>query len=307
MCEYNVYVDAPMVANSFDGNLIPFVLLQHDLKSTLKVLMYAPGTEAAEELIISILQSLNLPYYSPHVNSIDNAYAWHLLPMRSSSKILGPCEVQKSFDMNKSDLTSSSLGDKLIDALERTRGLLANNKEMYQHNQSVLFLGMDSPEIPIEEIVYGLQISFGQFPTEDSNESGESKLLERKGRAHLCPANDGGYGLLSVPIYAPSSIFSGVRWSNHLTAMSQLKALTDAGVDVSIGKLMFDVDDPHDVHQLAARLSKKKQTSDKICEKNDVLTNFTSGIGATIGNSNFGNDSICPRTSETLICLGLIK
>ena len=262
--------------------------------------MYAPGTKDSESLMISILQSLNISYLSSDVSSAMDARGWHLLPMISSMHS-NSTNIQQSSINNATDLTSSSLGDKLADTLERTRILLANNRELYNRNESVVFLGMDSPEIPIEEVIHGLQISSSR-----QSSSRQHNMLEvTYGKAHLCPANDGGYGLLSVPIHAPCSIFSGVRWSNHLTAVSQVKAMTDAGVDVSLGKLMFDVDEPEDVHLLAERLTTKETKSDS-CIRNDVLTQFTSGIKNTTSCVGaVGKD--CPRTLQVMIELGVIK
>ena len=170
----------------------------------------------------------------------------------------------RSEGASKSDLTSSSLGDKLADALVRVRELLDTESLRNNPNEAVLFLGMDAPDLPLEEIAYGLQISSGN------------------GKAHMCPANDGGYGLLSVPKNAPSDkIFSSVRWSDPLTAVSQLKALTDNGVDVSIGKLMYDIDEPADVQELAKRLARPPNKKSGIATEDqtakDALATQSSG------------------------------
>ncbi|KAL7511143.1 hypothetical protein ACHAXN_008041 [Cyclotella atomus] len=270
-----------------------------ELEGTLKVLMYAPGTAAAEAQLTSILHTLNIAHYSS--KSIPNANQWHLIPMISSpeKKLTGVLTSSRAH----SDLNSSSLGEKLIDALERVRALLASSIEIYQHNESVLFLGMDSPEIPIEEVTYGLHISSGKHTTHQTVESGGSRQFS--GKAHMCPANDGGYGLLSVPIHAPTSIFSGVRWSTQLTAVSQLKALTDACVDISIGQLMFDIDEPEDVHLLVDRLTKEKGPND-VCAENDVLTK--SSRNDIFDEHTFEKDcNGCRRTLQMLIKLGLVK
>ena len=261
--------------------------------------MYAPGTPDGESKMISILHSLKLVYNLKENECFDG---WHLLPMLSS-----PEKKSDQLSPNQSsDLTSSSLGDKLMDALERTRRLLAKRKEKYQYNESVLFLGMDSPELPTEEIVYGLKISSAN-PTHhqcenNDNLNGTKGTMPRR-KAHMCPADDGGYGLLSFPSHAPSSIFLGVRWSNSLTAVSQLKALTDAGIDVSIGRVMFDIDEPEDVHQLVKRLSRKTE-SDTVSQC-DVLNSNASGISFSCSLSNDANKP-CPFTLEALINLGMI-
>mmetsp|Transcript_14178 Transcript_14178/g.30587 ORF Transcript_14178/g.30587 Transcript_14178/m.30587 type:complete len:360 (-) Transcript_14178:83-1162(-) len=274
------------------------------LNDTLKVLMYAPGTQSGESQMMSILDSLDISYNKiekePSVKNKksdqitktsddeERGYlsfdtdGWVLLPMQKASK---------------SDLTSSSLGSKLEDALERIRKLLADmvgkssNVNNNNRNEAVLFLGMDSPEIPMEEIVYGLMQS-NDHPSNEklSKNCNASEGKTFHGKAHMCPANDGGYGLLSVPKHAPSAgIFSLVRWSDPLTAVSQLKALTDSGVGVSLGKLMYDVDEPGDVKELAVRLArlwdgenKTNCSSGENQSEDDSLTRLSFGIGTGV-------------------------
>lgn len=101
------------------------------------------------------------------------------------------------------------------------------------------------------------------------------------------PYTTGGYALISIPGHAPSSkVFSGIRWSQPLTAVSQLKALTDSNVDVSIGKMMHDVDEPSDVHELVERLhhyrndhTQRNKSEGQTC---DVLTSLSTGSRATV-------------------------
>ncbi|KAL9184155.1 hypothetical protein ACHAXT_002241 [Thalassiosira profunda] len=250
------------------------------LRNTLKVLVYAPGTAPGEAQMTAILQALQFPIHKGVTTTLENegfdGSGWVLLPMKSSSAANGNKEAQ-SEGASKSDLTSSSLGDKLADALVRVRGLLAKGSLRNNPNKAVLFLGMDAPELPLEEIAHGLQLSSGN------------------GKAHMCPANDGGYGLLSVPKHAPSDeIFSSVRWSDPLTAVSQLKALTDNGVDVSIGKLMYDIDEPADVQELAKRLAphpnKQSNIATEVQTAKDALATQSSGIS-----------TICPAGAQRSI------
>jgi len=130
-----------------------------------------------------------------------------------------------------SQLNSSDLGHNLTHALKQTRS-------MVETNRPVIFLGMDAPELPLDEI---------------------SSALTHPDQALLCPAADGGYGMLSVPFHVnPEKVFlplsAGKRWSSALTAVAQIKALTDANVDVRLGRLMYDIDEPKDIHDLAQRL-----------------------------------------------------
>jgi glycosyltransferase A (GT-A) superfamily protein (DUF2064 family) len=150
----------------------------------------------------------------------DQASSWKLLPMVSP------------------DLTSSDLGDILQHALERIE---RTDWHPDTTNGGVVFLGMDSPVLALADIVTGLS------------------LARQDGSAMMCPADDGGYGMLCVPESAWNlSIVEGVYWSHALTAISQMKALTDKSIPVIVGQLMHDIDEPHDVHRLCERLTAKK-------------------------------------------------
>uniref|UniRef100_A0A7S4QUD2 Glycosyltransferase n=1 Tax=Ditylum brightwellii TaxID=49249 RepID=A0A7S4QUD2_9STRA len=199
-------------------------LLSSFPENVLKVLLYAPGNEEGEAHMVDILKDLGLPYTTTTADDDDEEeeedvyQRWILLPM-----------------VNDTSLQSSDLGGKLSNGLNRVRTLQSKLSSSSNENGDVVFLGMDSPELPLHEISHALQIS--------------------SQKAHLCPANDGGYGMLCVPSHAPCpTIFEHVQWSTHLTAVSQLKALTDCGVEVSLGKLMFDIDEMEDVRGLAGRL-----------------------------------------------------
>jgi len=326
---------------------------------------------------------------------------WYLLPMLSSTTTnnnnnnnnennnqyvnnnnADNHQIKNDSHGHQSDLTSSTLGDKLADALSKTRKLLSQletrrnattnkkyNGTVNDHghhddemvssnslkesecdddddddnsNHAVLFLGMDSPELPLGEIVRGLQLSRGgkylvrehKYPMpqpQTQQPTPQSQPRQRHahtGKAHLCPANDGGYALLSLPPSAPPSrIFSNVRWSHPLTAVSQLKALTDAGVDVSIGRLMHDVDEAEDVRDLAGRLSVFRRRggrgSGKVdggdvvgrdgnggngegVEVEDGLTTFSSGVDETLFSNASSWGGMCPYTWKALVELGVV-
>ena len=203
------------------------------LKPVCKILLYAPATAESEGAMRSILEKSDL--------FDDGCGDWTFLPMNSA------IDAQSS-NPSKS-LTSSHLGEQLTDALVRAREVirrwnLATSEGGGGVDRSpVVFMGMDSPEVPLDELV---------------------AALSQPMPALLCPAADGGYGLLSVPAHAPANqVFRGVRWSHSLTAVSQIKALTDAGITVIIGRLMHDIDEPDDVRDLCNRLSKQKARCDQ--------------------------------------------
>ena len=161
-------------------------------------------------------------------NNNNGACWWRLLPMIATR-----------------DLQTSHLGDLLEHALERVREELGGGGG----GGGVVFLGMDAPELALDDIVQGLRLANNNNADNNNNNNNNNNNT-----AVLCPADDGGYGMLCVPSNAPLTIFRGVHWSHSLTAVSQIKALTDCHLKVSLGTLMYDIDEPEDVHRLCQRL-----------------------------------------------------
>jgi len=187
-----------------------------ELENVRKILLYAPGTPEGLETMEVILEELNLG-----TKGEDNPNSWHLLPMISSSS------------QTKDDLRSHDLGAKLEDALTRARTLEEPTKR-----GGVVFLGMDAPILPLDDIVGSFKRAAGATPS-----------------ATLCPAFDGGYAMLCVPPDAcPSETFRNLYWSHPWTGMSQTKALTDQGIFVTIGTVVSDIDETSDVQELCRYL-----------------------------------------------------
>jgi glycosyltransferase A (GT-A) superfamily protein (DUF2064 family) len=199
---------------------------------------------------------------------LDYSASWKLLPMVSS------------------DLLSSNLGYVLQYALDRIIISKLNK------NGGVVFLGMDSPALPLRDILTGLQLA-----------------TINKGSALLCPADDGGYGMLCIPEAACRlSVFEGVYWSHPLTAVSQLKTLTDRSIAVVLGQLMHDIDEPDDVERLCKRLSEKKSASlERSNEESRVglSSNCLQQLDSTA--SVYSAHRECSFTEETLRELGFLK
>ena len=175
---------------------------QKELDAAEKVILFAPPGDDGRDRMLKLLRDHGI------------GGRWVLQPIRNKNH----------------DLKSSQLSHILQEALRIQR-------RHTRQDGPVVFLGMDSPEVPLNELVAAC---FQTGPNE----------------ALLCPAADGGYGLLSVPSSAnPRSCFANVQWSHPLTALSQMKALTDQGLAVTLGPIMHDIDDGDDMEQLCRRLS----------------------------------------------------
>ena len=221
-----------------------------------KILLYAPGTTEGFHGMTSILDELQIDWHDYDgdpclhltTTTTTTTTSWLLLPMES-----------------RVDLQSSDLGYLLEHALNRVRGHLrqTNNSNCLA---PIIFLGMDSPMLPLDDIVNALGITNGN---EENDEDDDNLQLTRKA-AILCPASDGGYGMLSVPGHADAAqTFQQILWSHPLTAIAQIKALSDQGIPVRIGTLMEDIDEPPDVEKLCQRL--KHDQSGNALTTNSIL------------------------------------
>ena len=268
---------------------IIYFYLQPVLRRKLKFVVYAPDNDIGKNGMKEILESLNLTckFVSDELShdcrliededeeDEDDIYnSWLLLPMTTNSS--------KNTKTNKNDLTSSDLGAKLSNALSTVQTILMSEgggcsgtwsieSLSSSHDDSTLnntggpvaFVGMDSPELPLDEIANAFQIASSSsiVNNDDSNSNNNSHKKQKQnhlmGKAYLCPANDGGYGMLCVPSHTPSSIFENMKWSHPLTAICQLKRISDYNINIKVGNFMYDIDEPNDVIELAKRLCKR--------------------------------------------------
>ena len=268
-----------------------------------KFLYFAPADEEGMKRMGSILDELSMLYVdgSQTLAQADRRReyqelgcsergldvlrydAWYLCPMP---------------DARQSNLRSSDLGIKLAGMLDYTRSTVWNDLgdiDAAITPPAVAFLGMDSPELPIGEIAHALQLASRQLPHSSATE-------EIPGSAYINPSHDGGYGMLCLPPQAPASVFEGVRWSDPLTAISQMKALSDEGIPVVIGSLMRDIDEMEDLMGLAERLriARKKTGSADEADKErggDILCRPPKGREIEAAQS---DDNMCRYSWEAI-------
>jgi len=223
-------------------------LVQH-FPQTLKILYYAPGTEEGRNYMQQQILQRELDIKSEDII--------HLVPMPAAT-----------------NLQNSDLGYLLQYALGEAKNLLSSK------NGPIVFLGMDSPEIPLEEITKALQ-------RPDSE-------------ATLCPSQDGGYGMICVPQKCPVEVFDNILWSHPLTALAQIKALTDQNIIVRMGRIMHDMDEPEDVQLLIQQFRRQQ-------EEESGLPNFKilgkSSIGSPVLVEKNGD---CVHTKKAMKDLGLL-
>lgn len=186
---------------------------------------------------------------------------------------------------------SSDLSEILQTALQQAR--------QRRPNTTVVFLGMDAPQLPLTELI--------AVCGDDDDDDTRATTT-----ALLCPAADGGYGLLSVPPHADATaVFRNVVWSHPLTALSQLKALTDAHIRVTLGPLMHDVDEFSDVVALARRLGPQACGADGTAASESSLSRPSALVAqfpfaTTPDATTMTTFSSCRYTRQALMDLGLL-
>ena len=260
-----------------------------------------------------IFDELDLTYDQNHRGQRQyHSNEWHLLPMLSSSSSPPSSSSSNSNDSSSSsiidnvdDLKSHDLGAKLEDALIQVR-LLQQSQEQKQKQRNtnkygVVFLGMDAPILPLNDIVVGLRKASSSYTSSSSQ--------PQQPVATLCPAYDGGYVMLCVPPNAdPSKTFLSTQnmyWSHPLTAISQIKTLTDQNIQTQIGRVMHDIDVPNDVIELCLKMEtiipkETKTTFDGGNNSNNKKNlDYPSGWECTFSNNDNVNNNSNSTNSNT--------
>lgn len=204
-------------------------LVNHEpLKRVTKILYFAPGNDEGRHCMQTILDEMKIPGGSVT-----------LLPMIVSEDLL----------------VKPDLGDQLKYVLNQVKKTFTTGP--------VLFLGSDSPELPLEEITEALLLGGSENDYQSNNK-------KQAVAATICPSQDGGYGMLCIPNTCPEDIFDDMLWSHPLTALAQIKCLTDAGMDVRLGRIMHDIDEPDDVQELVRKI----QLTTTTCSSQNDTNNY---------------------------------
>ena len=197
-------------------------------------------------------------YYKPHsaiaranallreACDIDNSAigVWELLPMP-----------------NETMVTSNNLTGVLsyvLDYVSRKGG------------QSCTFLGSDMPLFRHNEVIIGQEIA----------SCGSISWQTHKRQCYICPAEDGGYVQLTLPLplepmtcsvsdigtecFHNHAIFDSVKWSSSTTLSSQVSALESFGLEVLVGREVYnDIDEPEDLLELVESVGNGQDKDDR--------------------------------------------
>ena len=271
-----------------------------------QLLFYAPPTPEAREQMQHIVASTGTTHRTtttttttthPHHHIPED---WTLLPIHrqpprttattTTSGTATGSSSSTDYDCHNHDLSS------ILSHVVRT----GRNRHSSTPNTTVILFGMDAPEIPMEEL-------FSILTTTTTT---------RHEAAFLCPAYDGGYVMLSIPPVVPSetmdSIFQSVSpyWSHPLTAVTQLKAFSDAGIPCIIGPVVHDIDTPDDVAALVQRLQSPPRRHSVPRHDNSTSNHNNHDHDTTTGGMDDVNHhgcclsrpslALCPTTTTTI-------
>jgi rSAM/selenodomain-associated transferase 1 len=141
---------------------------------------------------------------------------------------------------------ASQLGDRLKNAFELAATTLPAGAA------SVTFMGMDCFDLTPKHIMQAVE------GTADNV-------------AQVLPARDGGYVLLALPATCPSSVFENVPWSCDETCKAQVARIREAGLDVSLGEELDDVDDASDLDRLLHHRDEKRGAFPRLMKYLDTV------------------------------------
>jgi hypothetical protein len=150
---------------------------------------------------------------------------------------------------------TSDLGGRLYGGLEHIRDLDCNVASAAPTTTStVTFIGMDCFDLTGPIIQESMTL-----------------VSSSRGKAHMIPACDGGYTLLTIPLDCDSHrIFDQIPWSCSQTACVQRERLEEAGLSCVIGEVLFDVDEPKDLDRLWEARAGKRHLYPRVFEYLDA-------------------------------------
>lgn len=133
-------------------------------------------------------------------------------------------ELRLPAELHWSDQGEGDLGQRMARAAERT----------VARGEHVLLVGSDCPAL-----------------TKAHLQDAASAL--KQGDTALIPTFDGGYALLGLAVMQPQ-LFTGMPWSTAEVASITVARIAKAGLRVTIGPTLHDIDEPEDLVHLPADL-----------------------------------------------------
>jgi rSAM/selenodomain-associated transferase 1 len=122
---------------------------------------------------------------------------------------------------------------------------LASAAVELKHHPRLLFLGIDSPDVPLGHLFKAAE-------------------LTEQAPVSLSPTLDGGYWALGLQSHVDAAtLLAGIPWSSGNEAMATLQAASAMGLTSATGLAWEDVDHPADLRRLIARLTHSDAAADR--------------------------------------------
>jgi hypothetical protein len=182
-------------------------------------------------------------------------------------------------------LMSSDLGAQLANGLAEVRNTNDGAR-------SVAFLGMDTPQMPVNELC----LSF-----ETMNTAGPNSIKP----GFISPSEDGGATLIGVPEGASPAVFEGVRWSATDNCISLMGTFGREGIPVREGgKCIGTISGPYYYYLLYCSLGAGTFTDVDEIEDALTLAKYLNELNnqGQVANPNDG----CPRVWAAFMKEGVV-
>mmetsp|Transcript_15627 Transcript_15627/g.14152 ORF Transcript_15627/g.14152 Transcript_15627/m.14152 type:complete len:242 (-) Transcript_15627:99-824(-) len=187
------------------------------------------GKDLSSELSKSMIIDVINQFADIQMDEIDKYICYRCMNSNDSIELIDSQSNNSKYwiKLNINDLTiSNDLGDILKSITKRLQSI---------YSESITFIGSDCPYIQANEWIHGMRIA--------SNYD----------NAYICPASDGGYVLLTIPLknkVTIMNIFNKIKWSSKDTCLDQIISLRENGYNIQIGFTYSDIDEYDDIIEL---------------------------------------------------------
>ena len=123
--------------------------------------------------------------------------------------------------------------------------LAAAAGDVGRRHARLLFLGVDSPDVPVSHLFKAAELTEGS-------------------PVSLGPTTDGGYWSLGLQSFVDvARVLADIPWSSGSEAMATLRAAESVGLTAATGLAWDDVDHPADLRRLLERLPQSDAAADR--------------------------------------------
>ena len=163
---------------------------------------------------------------------------------------LSPRRIIACYDPPHSETDMRALLNVEVELIAQSRGdlgarLAAATRAARHISENLIFLGVDSPDVPIKYIDHIAQLL------------AQHDLV-------IAPADDGGYWAVALAAHVDAArLFQGIEWSSGRECAQTLERAEHLGYNVAVADQWADVDRPEDLRRLIERLKRSSDPDDQ--------------------------------------------